>query len=190
MEDLFEAQDYIQDMEENLKKMYNYLYNEFINIRAGRANPHILDKIKVDYYGNLTPINQLANISVPEARMLLISVWDTSILKDVISAIQQSDIGINPIDDGKIIRLVFPILTEERRKELCKKAKQLTENQKVQMRNARRDCMDNIKKLKKEGLISEDEFGKYEKQIQDILDKNIASLDNAYADKEKEIMEI
>ena len=127
---------------------------------------------------------------MPDARTLAISVWDQSILKDVIKAIQESDIGINPVDDGKIIRLNFPILTEERRQELAKGAKKLTEEQKVQMRNARRDCLENMKALKKEGAISEDEYARYEKQIQDILDKNIAKLDNELAIKEKEIMEI
>lgn len=190
MEELFEPSDYISDYEESLKKIYNYLYNEYINIRAGRANPHILDKIKVNYYGTMTPLNQLGNISVPEARILAISIWDQSILKDVIKAIQESDIGINPIDDGKLIRLVFPLLTEERRKELCKNARQLLESQKVQMRNARRECLDNIKELKKAGNISEDDEAFYEKQIQEILDKNIAKLDSEYASKEKEIMEI
>ena len=188
--ELFEPSDYIEDLNENLKKAYTYLYNEFINIRAGRANPHILDKIKVDYYGSLSPLNQLGNISVADARTLTISVWDQSIIKDVIKAIQESDIGINPIYDGKIIRLNFPILTEERRKELVKEAKKITEEQKVQMRNARRDCMENFKALKKEGNITEDEYARYEKQIQDILDKNIAKLDSELVLKEKEIMEI
>lgn len=188
--DFFEPSDYIEELEENLKKAYTYLYNEFINIRAGRANPHILDKIRVDYYGNMSPINQLSNIAVPDARTLTISVWDQSIIKDVIKALQESDIGINPIYDGKIIRLNFPILTEERRKELVKEAKKITEEQKVQMRNARRDCMESMKALKKEGNISEDEYARYEKQIQDILDKNIAKLDNELSIKEKEIMEI
>lgn len=185
-----EPAEYILEMEENLTKCYNYLYNEYINIRAGRANPHILDKIKVDYYGNLTPINQLANITVPEARMLMISVWDVSILKDVVRAIQESGIGINPMDDGKVIRLVFPILTEERRKELCKNAKQLADAQKVQMRNARRDCLEGIKVLKKNGDISEDEMASYEKEVQQLLDKYIEKIDKTFAEKEKEIMEI
>ena len=188
--DFLEPSDYIEEFEENLVKSYNYLYNEFINIRAGRANPHILDKIKVDYYGTLTPINQLGNITVPEARMLMISIWDQSILKEVVRAIQESGIGINPVDDGKVIRLIFPIPTQERRQELCKNAKQLTESQKVQMRNARRDCLEEIKNLKKEGAISEDDFAMYEKKIQDILDKNIAKLESALSEKEKEIMEI
>lgn len=190
MEDYLDAQDYILDMEQGLEKIYNYLYNEFINIRAGRANPHILDKVKIDYYGTLTPLNQLGNISVPEARMLMISLWDQSIIKDVIRAIQESDIGINPMDDGKIIRLVFPMLTEERRKEICKNSKQLVEGQKVQMRNVRRDCMEQFKKMKKDGVMSEDDFAMYEKEVQEILDKNILKLEKAYADKEKEIMEI
>ena len=188
--ELFEPEDYIEELNENLKKSYTYLYNEYINIRAGRANPHILDKIKVDYYGSLTPINQVGNISVTDARTLAISVWDQYIVKDVLKAIQESDIGINPIYDGKVIRLNFPILTEERRQELVKGAKKLCEEQKVQMRNARRDCMENMKALKKEGNITEDEYAKLEKQIQDILDKNIAKLDNEFSIKEKEIMEI
>ena len=173
-----------------INKAINHLDSEFASIRAGRANPHILDKIKVDYYGSLTPINQVGKISVTDARTLAISVWDQSIVKDVLKAIQESDIGINPIYDGKVIRLNFPILTEERRQELVKGAKKLCEEQKVQMRNARRDCMENMKALKKEGNITEDEYAKLEKQIQDILDKNIAKLDNEFSIKEKEIMEI
>ena len=175
---------------EQLEKAYNHLLDEYQIIRAGRANPHILDRVMVDYYGQMTPINQMANIQVPEARMIVISVWDNSQLKNVVKAISMADLGVNPTDDGKVIRLVFPALTEERRKELCKQVKRLLEDGKVAMRNARRDVLDKFKNLKKDSSISEDEYMGLEADVQKELDSYIAKSDKACADKEKEIMEI
>ena len=188
--DLTEMQMYLDTMKEDLEKALAYLRGEFVSIRAGRANPHILDKILVDYYGVPTPINQMANVSVPEARMLCISVWDQSALKSVSKAIMESDIGITPSDDGKMIRLVFPMLTEERRKDLCKQVKTLAEQTKVNMRNARRDTLDLFKSMKKDGQVSEDEYAQVEKDVQKQLDAYIAKIDEELASKEKEIMEI
>ena len=161
-----------------------------MSIRAGRANPQILNKIAVDYYGTLTPLSQMATITVPEARMLVISLYDVSMLKEVVKAINASDIGINPTDDGKTIRLVFPQLTEERRKDLTKQVKRISEDTKVVLRNERRDIMDSLKKLKKDSVITEDEVASYEKDVQKSLDKFIESVDKLLKDKESEILEI
>lgn len=190
MEELFEASDYIDEMKGQCEKIINYLKSELMNIRAGRANPHILDRISIEYYGTMTPLNQIANITVPEARMLVITPWDQSAVKAVVKAIQESDIGINPSDDGKIIRLIFPMLNEERRRELVKQVKQIAEAQKVNMRNARRDCLDALKNLKKEGSISEDEYTSKDKSVQTTLDGYISNVDDILVAKEKEIMEI
>lgn len=176
--------------EEDLKKAMDHLIGEFQVIRAGRANPHILDKVFVEYYGVMTPLNQMANIQVQEARVLAINVWDQTQLKNVSKAIQIADLGVNPSDDGKIIRLVFPALTEERRKEIVKQVKKLNEETKVVMRNARRDCLDMYKQMKKDNEISEDEYAGLEADVQKIQDKYIDLCDNETANKEKEIMEI
>ncbi len=176
--------------QEDLKKAIDHLKTQLLTIRAGRANPHILDKITVDYYGTLTPLNQMANISVPEARMLTISLWDASMIKEVNKAILASDIGITPTDDGKIIRLIFPQLTEERRKELVKQVKKIGEDSKVVLRNSRRDANEAIKKLKKDNNISEDEQAECEKEIQKILDSSVQLVDDLLKDKEKEILEV
>ena len=178
------------EYEEELEKAHNYQINEYVVIRAGRANPRILDKIVVDYYGSPTPIKQMANISVQEARILCISVWDVSQIKNITKAITASDIGITPTDDGKTIRLVFPQLTEERRKEIVKQTKKIAEDTKVAMRSARRDTMDKIKNLKKNNEISEDEQSSLEKEVQKILDNYITKVDSTFATKEKEILEI
>ncbi|MBE7082095.1 MAG: ribosome recycling factor [Clostridiales bacterium] len=175
---------------EQLEKAYNHLLDEYQIIRAGRANPHILDRVMVDYYGVMTPINQMANIQVPEARMIVVSVWDNSQLKNISKAIAMADLGVNPTDDGKVIRIVFPALTEERRKELCKQTKKLLEETKVVMRNARRDVLDKFKAFKKDSKISEDEYAGLEEDVQKELDSMCAKADKASADKEKEIMEI
>ena len=175
---------------EALDKALNHLLDEYQVLRAGRANPRILDKVMVDYYGQMTPINQMANIQVPEARMILISVWDNSQLKNVCKAISMADLGVNPTDDGKVIRLVFPALTEERRRELCKQCKKLLEETKIVMRNARRDVLEKFKVFKKDSLITEDEYSGLEEDVQKELDSTIAKADKASADKEKEIMEI
>lgn len=176
--------------EEKLNKAIEYLRGEFLTIRAGRANPQILNKITVDYYGQPTTIPNMANITVPEARMLVISLWDVSMVRKVVSAIQASDIGITPSDDGKVIRLVFPQLTEERRKELTKQTKKLSEDCKVTLRNERRDIMDVLKKFKKDSIVTEDEEKTYGAEVQKTLDKYIADVDSMLKSKDAEILEI
>ena len=171
-------------------KALDHLAEEFGAVRAGRANAKVLDRITVEYYGSETPLNGVATISTPDARTLVIQPWDTSLLKEIQKAIQASDLGINPQNDGKVIRLVFPQLTEERRKDLTKQVKKYAEEAKVAMRNIRRDGMDYIKKLKKNSEITEDEQKKAEKDLQDLLDKYIKKADEALAAKEKELMSI
>ncbi len=175
---------------EDLDKSVNHLKSEYQVIRAGRANPHILDKVMVDYYGTLTPINQMANITVSEARMLTVSLWDISMLREVKKAIEIADLGVSISDDGRVIRLVFPVLTEERRREIVKSVKTLLENCKISMRSARRDALDLFKQMKKDGEVSEDEYNSKEKEIQKILDNYIETVDDLSDAKEKEIMEI
>ena len=181
------------DFSEFSKKMDKtlvHLSEEFDAVRAGRANPKVLDRISVEYYGQETPLNGVATISSPDARTLVISPWDTKLLKDIQKAIQTSDLGINPQNDGRVIRLVFPQLTEERRKDLTKQVKKYAEEAKVAMRNIRRDGMDYVKKLKKDSAITEDEQKKAEKDLQDLLDKYIKKVDDVLAVKEKELMAI
>lgn len=176
--------------EEKMKKAINALKQELSRLRAGRANPAILDKVMVNYYGVPTPINQLANVSVPEARIIVIQPWDMNILKDIEKAIQKSDIGINPNNDGKVIRLVFPMLTEERRKELLKTVKKYGEDSKVAVRNLRRDEIDEYRVLKKEGEITEDDLKNAEKDVQALTDKYILEIDKIVDLKGKEILEV
>ena len=176
--------------EEKMEKSLNSLNNEFATIRAGRANPHVLDKIVVDYYGTPTPIQQVGNVSVPEARMIVIQPWDASILKEVERAINASDLGITPTNDGKLIRLVFPELTEERRKELVKDIKKKGENAKVAIRNIRRDAIEKKKKKGKEDGISEDEIKDYEDDIQKNTDTYVKKIDKAVEAKSDEIMTV
>lgn len=176
--------------EEEIEKAISHLKQEYLSLRAGRANPHILDKIIVNYYGTPTPLNQISNISVQDGRVLVISLWDLNAMKETLKSIMASDIGINPNDDGKVIRLVFPPLTEERRKEMVKTVKKLAEDAKVACRNARRDVMDEFKKLKKDSEISEDEMSSHEKEVQKIVDNAVASIDKESAEKEKEVMQI
>ena len=176
--------------EEDLKKALEHLKSEYLVVRAGRANPHILDKVVVEYYGVPTPINQMANISVPEARMILVNLWDNSMLKAVAKAIEAANLGLNPSDDGKVIRLVFPQLTEERRRELVKDMNKYTENAKIVCRNARRDVLDSFKKMKKDSSITEDDMDRLEKDVQKNLDTIVAKIDSMSANKEKEIMEV
>ncbi len=176
--------------EAKLNKGLDFLKNEFLSIRAGRANPAILNKIVVDYYGTPTPLSGMANITVPEARMLVISLWDTSMVKKVVKAIMESDIGITPSDDGKVIRLVFPQLTAERRKDLTKQVKKISEESKVTLRNERRDIMDVLKKFKKDSVITEDEEKSYGAEVQKTLDGYIAKIDALVKEKEAEILEI
>ncbi|MBO5179511.1 MAG: ribosome recycling factor [Clostridia bacterium] len=177
-------------IEEKMKKSLAVLEDQLGNVRAGRANPKILDKIMVDYYGAPTPINQLANIMVPEARMITIQPWDASVLKEIEKEIQKSDIGINPNNDGKMIRLVFPDLTEERRKELVKDIKKMVEDAKVAIRSIRRDGIEEFKAKQKVSEITEDDLRSAEDQIQKLTDKYVGLIDKAYDDKEKEIMSV
>lgn len=181
--------DYNQ-IEEKMEKTINILEENFAEIRAGRANPAILNKVKVDYYGVPTPINQVAGISVPEARMIVIQPWDVSILKEIEKAILVADIGINPNNDGKIIRLTFPELTEERRKEIVKDIKKLSEEAKIAVRAIRRDAMDLAKKEQKDGNMTEDEEKQAEDKIQKLTDKKVAFIDELSSKKEKEIMSV
>ena len=179
-----------KDYGRRMDKALDHLAEEFGAVRAGRANAKVLDRISVEYYGSETPLAGVATISSPDARTLVVQPWDTSLLKEIQKAIQASDLGINPQNDGKVIRLVFPQLTEERRKELTKQVKKYAEDAKVAMRNIRRDGMDYVKKLKKNSEITEDEQKKAEKDLQDMLDKNIKKVDEATAAKEKELMAI
>ena len=179
-----------KDFARRMDRALDHLNDEFGAVRAGRANAKVLDRITVEYYGSETPLNGVATISSPDARTLVISPWDTKLLKDIGKAIQMSDLGINPQNDGRVIRLTFPQLTEERRKELAKQVKKYAEDAKVAMRNIRRDGMDYVKKLKKASEITEDDQKKAEKDLQDLLDKNIKKVDAALAAKEKELMAI
>jgi ribosome recycling factor len=173
-----------------MQKTLAVLDKEYIAVRAGRANPNILDRVQVDYYGALTPINQMAAVSVPEARMLQIQPWDISTIKSIEKAILSSDLGLNPQNDGKVIRLAFPPLTEERRKQLVKDIHKLAEDAKVAIRNIRRETVENFKAQQKKHEITEDDLKDAEKQTQDITDKFCKDIDSKYKDKEKEIMEI
>lgn len=176
--------------EEKMEKCVDYLVAEFASIRAGRANPNVLNKIRVDYYGTPTPIQQVANVSVPEPRMIQIAPWDKSMIKAIEKAIMTSELGINPNNDGVVIRLVFPEVTEERRKELSKDVKKKGEEQKVAVRNVRRDGVDAVKKMEKASEITEDDRKDLEDQLQKLTDKYIKDIDKAVEDKTKEIMTV
>lgn len=187
----FETTKQVYDyLKERNEKVIDYLKNEFACVRAGRANPKILDRVMVNYYGSMTPLNQMANITVPEPRMLLVNVWDMSALKDVVKAIQEANLGINPADDGKNIRLVFPVLTEERRKELVKSIKKIAEEAKISARNERKDVLDIVKNMKKDNKLTEDDVKNAEQEIQKIVNNVNALIDEMLASKEKEIMEV
>ena len=175
---------------EKMDKAINSLNHDYAAIRAGRANPAVLDKVQVDYYGVPTPINQVAAVSVSEARVLVIQPWDKSMLSLVEKAIQASDIGINPQNDGNVLRLTFPALTEDRRREIAKEISKRAEEAKVAVRNARRDGMDDLKKLKKDSVITEDDLKDAEEKLQKITDKHVKEIEEIAADKEKEIMSI
>ena len=177
-------------IEEKMEKTISVFSENLAEVRAGRANPAILNKVKIDYYGTPTPINQVVGISVPEARLIVIQPWDLSILKEIERAILASDIGINPNNDGKVIRLAFPELNEERRKELAKDVRKMAEEAKVAIRSIRRDGIDEFKKKQKDSEITEDELHTAEEQIQKITDKKIEEIDAILANKEKEIMSI
>ena len=179
-----------KNLEEKMDKTISVLQENFAEVRAGRANPAILNKVKVDYYGVSTPINQVAGISVPEARLIVIQPWDMSILKEIEKAILASDIGITPNNDGKVIRLLFPELNEERRKEIVKDIKKMAEEAKVSIRSIRRDGIDEAKKEQKEGDMSEDDLRNAETEIQKITDKKTEQIDTITTAKEKEILSI
>ena len=178
------------NLKEKMEKSISVYSEKLSEVRAGRANPAILNKVKIDYYGTPTPINQVAGVSVPEARLIVIQPWDASILKEIEKAILASDIGINPNNDGKVIRLAFPELNEERRKEIVKDIKKMAEEAKVAVRSIRRDGIDKAKELQKESTITEDELKKAEEQIQKMTDKKIDEIDVILDKKEKEIMSI
>lgn len=180
----------IKTYESKMKKTLESLEKEYVSIRAGRANPHVLDKLMVDYYGAPTPIQQVGNISVPEARMIVIQPWESKLIKDIEKAILASDIGITPTNDGKSIRLVFPELTEERRKELAKDVKKKGEAAKVAVRNIRRDGNDAFKKMNKAKEISEDDYANLEEEIQKLTDKYIVEVDKAVETKTKEVLTV
>lgn len=183
------ADERIQVYESKMQKTLDNLTKELVTIRAGRANPHILDKLTVDYYGSPTPLQQVANITVPEARMIQIQPWEASLIKEISKAIMTSDLGLNPNTDGKIIRLVLPELTEERRKELVKDVKKKGEAAKVAVRNVRRDANDAFKKLAKQD-VSEDEIKELEEKIQKVTDKYVKEVEKAVEDKSKEILTV
>ena len=177
-------------IEEKMEKTISVLQENFAEVRAGRANPAILNKVKVDYYGTPTPINQVAGISVPEARLIVIQPWDANLLKEIEKEIIKAEIGINPNNDGKVIRLAFPELTEERRKELVKEIQKMAEDAKVSIRSVRREGIDEAKKMQKDNQMTEDELKSAEDQIQKITDKKVAEVDKILAEKEKEIMSV
>ncbi len=181
---------FLDEYKEKLEKVLSGLRNEYSQIRAGRANPHVLDRVYVDYYGEKTPINQMASINIADARMLTVSVWDISQLKNVLKAINEANLGLSPSEDGKVIRLVFPPMNEERRRELCKEVSRISENYKVTCRNARRDILEEFRDMKKDGSLSEDELSSLEKEVQKILDSYTSEIDKMESDKTKDLMEL
>ena len=180
----------LKKAEERMNRRVDHMCQEFAEIRADRANPAVLDKVKVDYYGAPTPVNQLAAVSVTEARTLIVQPWDASVLRQIEKAIQKSDIGINPNNDGKVIRLIFPPLTEERRKGIVKDVQKIAEETKVQVRNVRRDTIEKLKAMKKAGELTEDDLKHGEKKTQDLTDKMTKKIDKISADKQKEVLEL
>ena len=180
----------LNHIEEKMNKTISVLQEDFSEVRAGRANPAILNKIRVDYYGTPTPINQVAGISVPEARLIVIQPWDISLLKEIEKEILKAEIGINPNNDGKVIRLAFPELNEERRKELVKEIKKTAEESKVSIRSIRREAIDEAKKMQKDNQMTEDELKGAEDKIQKLTDSKTAEIDKILAEKEKEIMSV
>jgi len=179
-----------QEITAKMKKTTEVLSSQFDSVRAGRANPAVLDKLRVEYYGTPTPINQIASVATPDPRSLVVQPWDTSSLRLIEKAILESDLGINPTNDGKVIRLIFPQLTEERRKDLIKQVKKYAEEAKVAIRNIRRDAMEHFKELKKKSEITEDDLKDIEKDMQKLTDDYIKEIDNIAAKKEKELMAI
>lgn len=184
------SKEVLKSTEEKMNKAIEALRRELSTLRAGRANPAILDKIQVEYYGTPTPINQLASITVPEARLLLIQPYDKTALANIDRAIQKSELGLSPANDGSVIRIVIPALTEERRRDLVKLVKKYAEEAKVGIRNIRRDANDELKKGQKDGEMTEDELRRANEEVQKLTDKEILKVDNVSAEKEKEIMEV
>ncbi len=180
----------VMDAEEKFEKTASVFKEDLMQVRAGRANPHVLDRVKVDYYGTPSPINQVGNIAVADAQCLVISPWDKSLLKAVEKAILLSDIGITPTNDGNVIRLVFPTLTEERRKEIVKQVKKMSEEAKVAVRNVRRDCLDALKKMNKNKEMTDDEYSNYEADVEKTVGKTIDTIDKLTQDKEKELLTV
>ncbi|KUO95044.1 ribosome recycling factor [Ferroacidibacillus organovorans] len=182
--------DYIKQAEERMEKSVAALKRDFATVRAGRATPSLLDKVLVEYYGSMVPISQMANISVPDSRTLMIQPWDKSSLNDIERAIMKSDLGLSPSNDGVVIRLVLPQLTEQRRVELTKVIRKLAEEGRVAVRNVRRDVNDDVKKAEKQSLLPEDESRRLQEKIQDVTDKTVAEIDRLLAQKERELLEV
>lgn len=180
----------VMEAEEKFEKTSDVFRSDLTQVRAGRANPHVLDKIRVDYYGAPSPINQVGNIAVQDGQCLVISPWDKSLLKEIEKAVQVSDIGINPTNDGNVIRLVFPVLTEERRKDIVKQVKKMSEDAKVAVRNIRRDYLDVFKKMNKNKEMTDDEYADYEAQIEKLVAAAMGEVEKATAEKEKELMTV
>ena len=180
----------VMEAEEKFEKTSDVFRSVLTQVRAGRANPHVLDKIRVDYYGTQSPINQVGNIAVQDGQCLVISPWDKSLLKEIEKAIQVSDIGINPTNDGNVIRLVFPVLTEERRKDIVKQVKKMSEDAKVAVRNIRRDYLDVFKKMNKNKEMTDDEYADYEAQIEKLVASAMGEVEKATSEKEKELMTV
>ncbi|MBR1891393.1 MAG: ribosome recycling factor [Clostridia bacterium] len=178
------------ESEERMQKTVSVLKNEYLMVRVGRANPHVLDRVMVDFYGQMTPVNQVGNISVQEGKCLVISPWDKGLLKNVEKAILASDVGITPTNDGNVIRLVFPDLTEERRIEISKQVRKMAEEAKVATRNVRRDTLDALKKMKTAKEITEDEYADFEKEVNDATAKATDQIDKLQSEKEKEVMTV
>ncbi|MEG2001486.1 MAG: ribosome recycling factor [Clostridia bacterium] len=185
-----EVKNIFDELNEKLDKTVDVLSADYADIRTGRANPHILDKIMVDYYGTMSPINQVGNLNVPESRSITIAPWDASMLSKIEKAILQANIGLTPTNDGKLIRLVFPEVTEERRRDLVKNCKNMAEEAKIAVRNVRREAMDKLKKMKTAKTISEDDVANYEKEVEKVVTTYIDEVDSVYKTKEKEVMSV
>ena len=188
--DIEKVETLVMEAEEKFEKTSDVFRSDLTQVRAGRANPHVLDKIRVDYYGTPSPINQVGNIAVQDGQCLVISPWDKSLLKEIEKAIQVSDIGINPTNDGNVIRLVFPVLTEERRKDIVKQVKKMSEDAKVAVRNIRRDYLDVFKKMNKNKEMTDDEYADYEAQIEKLVAYAMGEVEKATSEKEKELMTV
>lgn len=188
--DIEKVETLVMEAEEKFEKTSDVFRSDLTQVRAGRANPHVLDKIRVDYYGTPSPINQVGNIAVQDGQCLVISPWDKSLLKEIEKAVQVSDIGINPTNDGNVIRLVFPVLTEERRKDIVKQVKKMSEDAKVAVRNIRRDYLDVFKKMNKNKEMTDDEYADYEAQIEKLVAAAMGEVEKATAEKEKELMTV